>query len=133
MTLILSPNLRRSTNPAQMSISGGVSNGSDWVETLTIVDSDGAQVTGVGSDTWVIQLRDDPDDTAADLTLSTDDDLTITVGASSTTLAIASSASTMSALDAGDYTIDIASQTAGGVTTHRGHGRITVSGSPIAI
>ncbi len=132
MSLVLAPNKRRSSNPAQMTVSGSISNGADWVETLTIVDQDGAQVTGVGSDTWQIQLRDDPDDTAADLTLSTADDLTITVGAT-TTLDIAASTSTVSALDAGDYTIDIASQTAGGVTTHRGHGRITVFGSPIAI
>ena len=131
MSLVLSPNLRRSSNPAQMAISGSISNGTDWVETITLTDQNGAQITGVGSDTFALQLRDSPDDTATDLSLTTTDgDLTVTVGGSSTTLAISGDPS---GLDPGDYTIDIVSETSGGVSTHRAHGRISVFGSPIAI
>jgi hypothetical protein len=127
MTILLAPDIRRA--PAQMKISGSLPNGADWVQTLIIVDQDGEQVTGVGSDDWVIQFRDDQDDTAADLTLSTDDELTITVGAT-TTLAVDADASTMSALTPGSYIVDIASETSGGVKTHRGHGRVTIVGAP---
>ena len=133
MSLVLSPNLRRSSNPAQMSISGSISNGANWVETLTLTDQDGAQITGVGSDTFALQFRDSPDDTATDLSLTTTTELTVTVGASTTTLAISASASAMGALDPGDYTVDIVSETSGGVSTHRAHGLVTVFGSPIAI
>lgn len=134
MSLILTPNLRRSSNPAQMSISGSVSGGADWVETITITDQNGDQVTGVGSDTFVIQLRCAPEDTAPDISFSTSNsDLTVTVGASSTTIAISVDAGDLSGLIPGDYIIDLVSETSGGVSTHRGHGRISVFNSPIAI
>ncbi len=131
MTILLAPNRHRSTNPAQCSITGSISNGADWIETLTIVDGESDQVTGVGSDTWVIQLRADSTDTTAEATLTTATELTITVGAT-TTLAIDCDQATISGL-LGDYTMDIVSETSGGDSTHRAHGKITVHGSPVAI
>lgn len=133
MTLLLSPNRRQAANPAQMTISGSISNGSDWVETITITDADGAQITGVGSDTFALQFRDDPEDTAVDLSLTTATELTVTVGASTTTIAISADQATVSALDPGIYTVDLVSETSGGASTHRAHGKVTVFGAPIAI
>ncbi len=132
MALSLAPNVRSNTNPAPLWITGSISNAVDWVETITIVDRNGDQVTGVGSDTWTLQLRDDKDDTAADLTLtSTASQLTISVGAT-TTLAINATDDVVSALDPGDYLIDISSKTSGGIKTHRASGRVSVVNSPVS-
>lgn len=133
MSLILAPNLRRSSNPAQMSISGSISNGTDWVETITITDQDGAQVTGVGSDTFELQFRSWPDDLITFVSFTTGGDMTVTVGASSTTIAINIDQSDLSGLCPGDYTVDLVSEDSSGVSTHRGHGQVTVFGSPVAI
>lgn len=134
MTLILAPNLRRSSNPAQMTISGSISNGADWVETITITDQNGDQVTGVGSDTFELQFRCWPQDMTADVSFTTSSgDLTVTVGASSTTIAINVDAGDLSGLTAGDYEVNLVSEDSSGVSTHRAHGRVTVFGSPIPI
>ena len=130
MALLLAPNRRQSSNPAPLTVSGSISNGADFVQTLVIVDGNGDQVTGVGSDTWQLQLRSDAADTSAEVTLTTATELTVTVGAT-TTLAINCPQATISDLE-GDYIIDIASQTAGGVTTLRAHGKITVFSSPVS-
>ncbi len=129
--LSLAPNVRSNTNPAPLWVTGSISNAVDWVETITIVDRNGDQVTGVGSDTWTLQLRDDKDDTAADLTLISPTNLTISVGAT-TTLAINADSDTVSALNPGDYIIDIASETSGGMKTHRASGRVSVVNSPVS-
>lgn len=138
MTLILSPNLRRSSNPAQMSISGGISTGADWNETITITDGDGAQVTGVSSDDFELQFRSwplcPPSDILSYLTLtSSGGDLTVTEGASATTIAISVDAGDLSGLYPGDYQVDLISESSAGTSTHRGSGRVTVFGSPIPI
>ncbi len=133
MSLILAPNLRRSTNPAQMSITGSISNGVNWIETLVLTDGNGDQATGVSGDTVVLQLRKRVEDTSPDLTLSTSNELTLTEGATETTLDIYATASAVSALDACDYTIDIVLDDAIIGTLHIAHGRISVFGSPIAI
>ena len=131
--ILLAPNRRRQTNPAQCTAYGTISNGADWVETLTIVDQNGDQVTGVGSDTFTIQFRDDPDDTSADLSFTSPGDMTVTVGGSTTTLAISVDAADIGALAAGDYVFDIVSETSGGVSTHRAHGLVKILGAPIAV
>lgn len=134
MTLRLTPNRFPHTtgHAAQQDLSGVISRGATWSETITIVDANGDQVTGVGSDEFRLQLRKYPEDEAVDLDLTTgDSELTVTVGGSSTTLAISAAQSTLSGLDVGDYVCDIVSLS-GSTLTHRAHGTVTVTNSPIA-
>lgn len=122
----------RDTHAAQNTVTGLVSNGVTWVETIILTDEDGNQLTGVASDTWQFQFRCDPQNDSADLTLSTTDaTLTVTEGATQTTLAISVPQDSLSALE-GDYVADLVSKTGAGVLTHRAHGTVTFRNDPIA-
>ena len=78
-------------------------------------------MTGVGSDTFQLQLRRSRDDTDADLTLSTTaSQLSVSVGGSSTTLTINAAQSALDDLE-GDYIADIVSKN-GATLSHRAHG-----------
>lgn len=128
----MSLNRARDTHAAQNTVSGLISNGATWSETVILTDQNGAQLTGVASDTWQFQFRLDPEASAAELTLSTTaGTLAVTEGASSTTLTILASQSSISALE-GDYAADLVSKTAGGTITHRAHGIVTFRADPIA-
>lgn len=117
---------------AQNTVTGLISNGATWIETILITDQDGAQVTGVDTDTWQFQFRCDPESESADLTLSTTDGtLTITEGDTQTTLAINCPQSRLSGLE-GDYVTDLVSKTVAGIITHRAHGTIVFRNDPIA-
>ena len=132
MAIKLARNRLNTDHSAQNNLEGFVSNGSDWSETLTIVDEDGDQVTGVGSDEWRMQFRPAELDTAATLTLTTTDStLTITVG-TTTTLAIACPQASLTNL-IGDYIVDIVSKAASDdALTHRAHGVVTFRNAPLA-
>lgn len=118
-------------NAAQNIVSGFVSNGVTWVEDVLIVDGNGAQVTGISSDTFQFQFRKERDGASSLVLSTTAGTLTITEGATQTTLSINVPQSSLSALT-GDYFADLVSKTAGGTLTHRAHGIITFLYDPIA-
>lgn len=123
----------RDTHAAQNTVTGLVSNGVTWVETVILTDQDGAQLTDVDADTWQFQFRADPESDSADLTLTTaDGTLTVTEGASQTTLAINCAQSSLTNLE-GDYVADLVSKAvADSRLTHRAHGIVTFRSDPIA-
>lgn len=133
MTLRLSrapfPNEHGATN----TLSGFISNGADWNEVITLVGSDGTQVTGVSADSFQFQFRSCEDETSATLTLSTSaSTLSITEGGSSTTVTIACPQTSLTNLE-GDYVADLVSKDS--VTsdlTHHAHGIVSFKKSPIA-
>lgn len=129
LKLTPNPHPNYTGHAAQQSLVGYLGNGATWTETITLVDQNGDQVTGVGSDSFQLSLKQYREDQAADLTLS-GSQLTVTVGAT-TTLAILATQSVISGLE-GDYICDIVSKNAAGtVLTHRAHGRVTVYPDPI--
>jgi hypothetical protein len=132
MTLRLSRNLFPKHHAADNTISGVISNGADWNETITLVDENGDQVTSVSADSFQFQFRCAEDETSATLTLSTSaSTLTVTEGAT-TTITIAAPQSSLSSLE-GDYVADLVSKDS--VTsdlTHHAHGIVTFRTSPIA-
>lgn len=118
---------------AMNTVTGGISNGATWVETITLVDEDGAALTGVAADEWRLTLRADEDQDTADLTLTNavGGELTVTEG-TTTTLDINCPQSSLDALD-GDYVIDIvAKDSVTDKLTHYAHGLISVRNDPIA-
>lgn len=125
-------NRSRGSHAAQNNVDGIASNGSDWVATVVLTDENGAQLTDVDADTWQMQIRENDTDTSALVTFSTaDGTLTVTEGASETTLAIDVPQATIADLD-GDYVIDVVSKAASGSRlTHRAHGNLTVRNAPI--
>jgi hypothetical protein len=128
MALTRSP----SNHAAQNSVTGTISNGVTWYETVILTDQDGVQLTGVDADIWQLQLRCDERSDTTDLVLSTSDGtLTITEGAEQTTMLIDCAQSRLDSLE-GDYVIDIVSKDSDGRLTHRAHGVITIQESPVA-
>lgn len=133
MSLRLTPNRFPHTtgHAAQQSLNGVISNGSTWSETITLVDANGDQITGVEAHTFQLSLKANRNDAAAELTLtSAASQLTVTVGASTTTLAILATQAVISNLE-GDYICDLVSKT-GSTLTHRAHGTVTVGNDPVA-
>jgi len=126
-------NRARDIHAAQNTVRGIVSNGATWYETVLLTDENGAQLTGVSSDTWQFQFRKDPTSDAADLTLSTTaGTLTVTEGASTTTLLINVAQSALDDME-GDYVADLVSKATGDSRlTHRAHGIVTFRADPIA-
>ena len=122
-----------SEHAAHNTVSGVVSNGVTWVETVILTDQDGNQLTGVASDTWQFQFRCNEHNKATDLTLSTTDGtLTINEGDTQTTLNINVPQGTISGM-CGDYVADLVSKAASdGTLTHRAHGLVTFRDSPVA-
>jgi hypothetical protein len=126
-------NRSRDSHAAQNTVSGLVSNGATWYETIILTDENGDQLVDVDADTWQFQFRCDAGSDSADLTLSTTDGtLTVTEGASSTTLLINVPQATISDLE-GEYVADLVSKAASGSRlTHRAHGIVTFRSDPIA-
>lgn len=125
----------RNTGPhgADNTVSGFISNGSTWVETILLTDQDGSPLTGIDSDEWRLQLREDEESTSAVLTLSTTDGtLDIAVETDRTLFSINVPQASLSDLE-GDYVLDIVSKAASDETLrHIAHGVLTVRNDPIA-
>lgn len=124
------------SHAAQCSVSGTVSNGVTWYETILLTDENGDQLTDVDDHTWQFQFRRYEDNESADssdLTLSTTaGTLTVTEGAETTTLVINVPQADLASLE-GDYIADLVSKDpANSRLTHRAHGIITFREDPIA-
>lgn len=113
-------------------ISGTVSNGATWWEDIEITEN-GTVVTDADDWVWRLTIRESYDDAIA-LTLTTaDGTLTISQGASATTLQIRVAYTALSALD-GDYIADLASldtSTTPDRVIHWGHGLVTFRNEPV--
>lgn len=130
MAIRLSTNHRRNGS-AHNVISGNVSNGSTWSEAFTLRDQDGADVTSVTAHTFQLQFRCDEDDTSAVLTLTSgDSEVVPTESNGVTTITITCAQSRLSGMDGG-YIADLVSKT-GSTITHRGHGIVKFTNSPVA-
>lgn len=110
-------------------VSGYVSAGAQWIESLTIIDRNGDHVIDVDDHDWVVQLRKSAGDTSPDLTLETGGGgLTVTETNGTTVLSI----DTDDHADlCGDYICDIASKASNGKIYHWAHGRLTFTNEPI--
>ena len=130
MAIRLATNHRRNGS-AHNTITGIVSNGSTWSDSFVIRDQNGDDVTGITGHTFQFQFRRREDETSAVLTL-TSGASEVTVGESNgvTTITIAAAQSTIADMS-GDYVADLVSKT-GSTITHRGHGVVTFTNSPVA-
>lgn len=110
-----------------------VSNGATWYESLRIKDQNGEDVTGLTSDTFQLQFRCNEEDDSSVLTLSTTaGTLSVAEADGVTTLTVNVPQATISSMD-GDYIADLVSKAASdGKLTHRCHGVVTFTNSPIA-
>ena len=124
------------SNPGQTgaigTLSGSIGNAATWWDDITFRDpATGSVVTSADTWTWTLTLTYPGDDNPT-LTKTTDDDLTISQGTSSTTLQIRVSEDDLSALD-GDMRCDIysldTSQTPDR-TRHWFSGTVTVRNEP---
>jgi hypothetical protein len=118
-------------------ISGVVSNGSTWVEDISMTE-DGTVIASADTWDWTMTFREDKADSSAVLTLSTDDGtLNVTQGSDASTLEIRVPAASLTALE-GDYICDLrsldTSDTAAdsaGRSIHWAHGTVTFLNEPI--
>lgn len=117
---------------ARFLISGTVSNGATWEENIEM-SVDGAAITDADEWDWTMKLgcADSPD-----LTLTTDDDLAIVQGDTTTTLQIRVAAADLADLE-GDYAVSLKSldtsdttNDPAGKSVHWGQGTITVINEP---
>lgn len=119
-------------------LSGTISNGASWYEDVAMTE-DGAAISGSpASWTWTMTFRESTEDDSAVLTLTTaaSGGLTVTQGATETTLAIRVSKASISALE-GDYIVDLKSldtsdttYDSAGRSRHWAHGLVTVRNEP---
>ena len=113
-------------------ISGIVSNGSTWWEDFQITE-DGTVITSADTWTWKMTFREDYGCSAA-LTLTTaDGTLTISQGASATTIQIRVAHTSLTDLE-GDYICDLGSldtSTTQDRVIHWAHGNVTFRNEPI--
>lgn len=121
-----------SSHGAQNNVSGIISNGATWYETVVMTDQNGDPLTGVDADTWQFQFRCNPDSQSPDLTLTTADG-TLTITESTTTTMLINVPQASLANMVGDYTADLVSKAASdGRLTHRAHGLVTFRNDPVA-
>lgn len=123
---------------AQALLSGTISNGASWYEDVAMTE-DGTAISGSpASWTWTMTFREEDTDDSAVLTLTTatGGGLTVTQGATETTLAIRVAKASLSDLD-GDYVVDLKSldtsdttYDSAGRTRHWAHGIVTVRNEP---
>lgn len=122
----------RSDRPGAAKLYGSVSNGATWWEDVTL-RLDGTVITDADTWDWQMTFRESEVDDATSLVLSTDDStLTISQGASSTTLQIRVAYTSLSALD-GDYICDLSSldiSTTPDKLVHWAHGTVTFRNEP---
>jgi hypothetical protein len=122
---------------ARSLISGVVSNGSTWVEDVSMTEDGGAIANAEDWD-WTMTFRTDRASDSADLTLSTDDGtLAISQGADATTLEIRVPKASLTAME-GDYICDLKSldttdttADSAGRSIHWGSGVVTFLNEPI--
>ena len=123
----------RSDKPEPANLYGSVSNGATWWEDLTL-RQDGTVITNADDWVWRMTFRESASDDAATLTLTTaDSTLTISQGATSTTLQIRVAYTALSALE-GDYICDLSSldtTTTPDKVTHWCHGVVTFRDDPV--
>jgi hypothetical protein len=117
---------------ARFIISGAVSNGATWEQDIAM-DVDGAAITDAENWDWTLKIGC-PD--SPDLTLTTDDALTISQGDTSTTLEIRVARASLASLD-GDYEMNIKSLDTSdttydseGKSIHWGKGTVTFINEP---
>lgn len=124
---------------ARSTITGTISNGVTWYEDVAITDENGNQVTGIDTDEFQLQIRENRDSTAIKTFSTTDgagfgsatDTLTINEGASTTTLEIRISQADIDSL-CGDYFIDLVSKAAADDRLiHWGHGMVSFTEDPV--
>lgn len=121
---------------ARALLSGYISNGVTWYEDVAMTE-DGTAISGSpASWTWTMTFRESTEDDSAVLTLTTADDLTISQGATETTLQIRVAAATLTDLE-GDYIVDLKSLNtsdttadSAGRSVHWAHGTVTVRNEP---
>lgn len=122
----------RSDRPEPAKLYGTVSNGATWWEDLTL-RLDGTVIASADTWVWRMTFRDENND-SNDLTLTTaDGTLTISQGATSTTLQIRVAYTALSALE-GDYICDLSSldtSTTPDKVVHWAHGTVTFRNEPI--
>lgn len=111
---------------AKTTMAGVISNGATWYETIELRDEDGNPLTGYGSDTWALTIRETGDDDSAVLTVTP----TYTEGADETTLLINVPQTSIASLE-GDYIGDLKSTAASnGRIEHWAHGVVTFRNDP---
>ena len=116
---------------AHNKISGFVSTGSTWSESFVIRDQDGDDVIDIDDHSYQMQFRKSDDDTSAELTItSAASQISASESGGVTTISISVAQSAISSME-GDYVCDLVSKT-GSTLTHRGHGIVTFSTSPVA-
>lgn len=110
-------------------LAGALGNGASIHEDLEITEN-GTVVTDADEWDWRMTIRRSYND-APDLTLTTDDStLTISQGASATTVQIRVAYTALSVLE-GDYIVDLASKDAADRVIHWAHGVITFRHEPV--
>lgn len=123
-------NRSHQSHAAQNTVSGIVSNGATWYETIVLTDENGDPLTGVDADLWEFRFRCDGDSDTADLTLTTTDGTLTVTESTETTLLINVPVASISNL-VGDYVADLKSTASvGGRITHRAHGVVTFRNDP---
>lgn len=129
---------RRGDSSAHAILSGTISNGVTWYEDVLMTE-DGTAISGSPQNwTWTMTFRENFTDDSAVLTLTTasGEGLTISQGASSTTLQIRVAKADLADLD-GDYVVDLKSLNtsdttydSAGRSRHWAHGIVTVRNEP---
>jgi hypothetical protein len=114
---------------AKGKVSGTISNGATWSETLEITQN-GTFISGATGWTWRFTFRKSYDDTP-ELTLTTaDGTLTAANDSDSTNIAILVPPTSLSGME-GAYLADLASKDGSGVVTHWAHGTVTFVHEPV--
>ena len=104
-------------------VSGFLSNGATWVETFELSENE-AEISGADTSTWKLVFKN-CDSGSPVLTLTSGSEITVTQNTTSTLFAISCPQSSLDALE-GDYSVDFASQAAGGTITHWLSGIVTI-------
>lgn len=116
---------------ALFDLSGSVANNATWLEDIYF--SEAGSPMDISGLTWKLTLRCDPRATAADVTLTTSDALSVEDDDDGyhRILRINVTAGNLSVYD-GDYIADLASQDVSGVVTLWAHGIISLTRNPVS-
>lgn len=109
-------------------IDATVSNGADWIESFKI-DVAGAQISGADTSVWQLNVRDDSGTVVLTATTA-DSTLTVTQNTTYTLFDISVAQADIDDLE-GDYTLDLAEQTAASKIVHWLHGTISFYDEPV--
>ena len=122
------------TTGAHGIIRGSISNGATWYKDLLITENGTAIAGTPASWVWQLNLRSFPDNTVVLGLTTADGTLTVSQGATATTIQIRVVYTTMNGIDPGNYLIDLASldDTATPARLiHWAHGVVTVRHEPV--